>query len=219
MPAPHRVLRDSELAATRLVAAARASAWRSIRARRANRRVAAATRENHRRRRRDDGARGAGRVAARARRTRGTIGRRAYEAFRTQTNARDGARASIGTQFDEVNARLRAELDLISTRRDGDGRAREPDGRGGARAGGRDRARARGTTREGANSAANRRRDASDGDDSARSRDSATRAAVLLICDINSCDDVTSMISIRARRDATRVVPAIAREFRRTLKV
>ena len=105
MPAPHRVLRDSELAATRLVDAARAAVALDP----------CASCDGSRARDDDDATTelAAPGASPRARDDARDDWTTAYEAFRTQTNASDGARASIGTQFDEVNARLRAELDLI----------------------------------------------------------------------------------------------------------
>jgi len=108
MPAPHRVLRDSELAATRLVDAARAAVALDP----------CASCDGSRPRDDDDATTelAAPGASPRARDDARDDWTTAYEAFRTQTSARDGARAPIGTQFDEVNARLRAELDLIECR-------------------------------------------------------------------------------------------------------
>ena len=178
MPAPHRVLRDSELAATRLVDAARAAVALDPCASCDGSRRA-------RRRRRDDRARGAGRVAARARRRARRLDDRVRGVSHADKRERRRARVdrdAIRRGERAVARRVGSDLDAARRRRT---RSRARRSRRRTRGGTR-RARARGTTREGANSRANRRRDASDGDDSARARRFGARAAVLLICDIDA---------------------------------
>ena len=112
MPAPHRVLRDSELTATRLVAAVRERVafdpCASCEPARCRGDARKSTDDD------DDGATtelvapiGSPRRATEAR----DDWTRAYEAFRASADGK----ASVRSQFDEVNERLRADLDVISS--------------------------------------------------------------------------------------------------------